>query len=49
MNVWALHICPYSFLGKETLILSELLKGAEFTSDFPNFEVTIPHIASPSR
>ena len=42
MNFWALRICLYSFLGKKTLTLSELFKGAEFSFASPTLEVTIP-------
>ena len=42
MNFWALRICLYSYLGKKTLTLSELFKGAEFSFASPTLEVTIP-------
>ena len=42
MNFWALRICLYSFLGKKTLKLSELFKGADFSFASPTLEVTIP-------
>ena len=45
MQFWALRISLYSYLGRRTIRLKELFRGAELSSDFPNIEVEIPNYA----
>ncbi|KAF9896261.1 hypothetical protein BX616_007809, partial [Lobosporangium transversale] len=39
---WALRLCLFSYLGKQTVSLQELFAGAEFDPEFPEFKVEIP-------
>ena len=43
MKYLALRVCLFSFLGRKSITLEELFPGADFSPDFPDFEIEIPH------